>query len=253
VPEPSASRPDYRRRIYDRYVSDYIAHTYRVDEAAFAGYARTWRWRLKGILPESPQSRIADVGCGNGAFLHFLKGAGYENLVGVDTSEEQLAIARTFGLPVVHGDAFEFLRAHPGEFEFISAFDLIEHFDKNEVLEFLDLVHQALAPGGRLLLQTPNAHSVFGARLRYADFTHEVGLTPLSITTALRVTGFGDVRILPSGPVPHGVVSGLRFVAWSGIVAGLKLLQLIETGSAGEGVFTQVMLATAVRVEAASP
>jgi SAM-dependent methyltransferase len=243
-----STQTDYRRRIYDRYVSEYVAHNYRIGPAAMAEHARVFRWRLGGLLPERRDSRILDIGCGNGAFLHFLRGAGYTNLLGVDVSEEQLAVAAGMGLPVRHGDAFEFLRAaEPGSYDLISAFDLIEHFRKEEILEFMDLAGAALAPGGRILLQTPNAHSLFGARLRYADFTHEVGLTPLSLTTALRVTGFRDVRVLPAGPVPHGPASAVRYAAWAGIVAGLKLLQLIETGSTGEGVFTQVMIATAVR------
>jgi 2-polyprenyl-3-methyl-5-hydroxy-6-metoxy-1,4-benzoquinol methylase len=241
---------DYRQRIYDRYVSEYVAHTYELGPDTMAEHGRGFRWRLRGMLPEDRKARMVDIGCGSGAFLHYLRSLGYTDLLGVDASEEQLQVARAMQLPVRHGDAFEFLRnAEAGSFDFISAFDLIEHFRKEEVLEFLDLAHGALAPGGRILLQTPNAASLFGARLRYADFTHEVGLTPLSLTTALRVTGFDDVRIRGTGPVPHGIVSGLRYLAWSGIVGGLKLLQRIETGAPGEGVYTQVMIASAVRRE----
>jgi SAM-dependent methyltransferase len=253
VPEHPVRAGDYRQRFYERYVSDYVAHAYRLDPAVYEQQARAFRWRLKGYLPADRGSRIADVGCGRGEFLYCLRQLGYTAAVGVDTSEEQLALARELGLAVERGDAFDFLRAHPRSFDLVTGFDLIEHFRKEEILEFLELAAAALVPGGRIVLQTPNAHSLFGARLRYADFTHEVGLTPLSLTTVLRMSGFEGVSVLPVGPVPHGVISAARYVAWSAISAGLGLLHRIETGSPGDGVFTQVMIATATTRPGAGP
>ena len=46
--------------------------------------------------------------------LHTLKTLGYQNLVGVDCSEEQIEQARKVHPHVVQADALDYLKVHPG-------------------------------------------------------------------------------------------------------------------------------------------
>ena len=64
-----------------------------------------------------------------------------------------------------------FLHARPQRFDLVTGLDIVEHFTKDEVLDFLDACREALRPGGRLVLQTPNGESPFGGAVRYGDFT----------------------------------------------------------------------------------
>jgi len=75
-------------------------------------------------------------------------------------------------------------------------FHVIEHVAKRQAVPFLNAVRKALAPGGVLLLETPNmANPFLGLTFRYADFTHEVGYTETSIHYVLQAAGFHDITV----------------------------------------------------------
>jgi len=57
------------------------------------------------ILKDIPSTAsIIDVGCGNGDMLEIIRSLGYQNIRGIDLSEEMIAIARSKGLDCVVGD-----------------------------------------------------------------------------------------------------------------------------------------------------
>jgi 2-polyprenyl-3-methyl-5-hydroxy-6-metoxy-1,4-benzoquinol methylase len=241
---------DYRSRIYQSYVTRYLAKSttarYTYDEKFYEDWARVTVGRIRQLLPERKDAAICEVGCGHGGLLYGLKRLGYTNMVGVDVSAEQVELARKIWPNVVQGDAIEFLQNHPSSFDLITAFDFLEHFRKVEILLVLDALYAALRPGGRLILATPNAESFLPTNC-WGDFTHEVYFTSNSIKQILQVVGFEDVRILPTEPVPHGVFSAVRWVLWQGIKALIYLYNLVETSRRGSGVFTRNLLATGLR------
>jgi predicted TPR repeat methyltransferase len=89
-----------------------------------------------------------DLGCGAGHLLQALRDAGYGDLRGVDISPEAVAIARSKGFDVTQADLRDYLCGATEAFDLITAFDVIEHFGKDEVLEVLCLVRERLEPGG---------------------------------------------------------------------------------------------------------
>jgi len=93
------------------------------------------------------------------------------------------------------------------------------------------------------LVSTPNAESIFSARIRYSDFTHEIAFTPTSLSMILRLAGFNDIKILSKEPYRHGMKSLIRWMMWKIIHLIIKWYFLIETGSSGSGVYTQTMYA----------
>jgi hypothetical protein len=101
-----------------------------------------------------------------------------------------------------------------------------------------------LKPGGRLLLQLPNGDGLRGMATAAGDLGHEVTYSARSVEQLLRVAGFSDVRCHPAGPVPHGLLSSIRWVLWKGIDSFTRFYDLVETGRAGTGVHTRVMIAT---------
>jgi 2-polyprenyl-3-methyl-5-hydroxy-6-metoxy-1,4-benzoquinol methylase len=200
------------------------------------------------VLPTNRDEPILDLGCGWGGFLAFLRARGYKDLVGVDASFQQVEIAHRLGLFKVEvGDIFTILKQHQNYYSCISAFNLLEHLDKEQVLPFLKAAQAALKPGGLLLLELPNASSLFGSRTRYWDFTHELSFCPTSILQILQVTKFSDVRFRERSPVVHGVKSFVRSLLWKLIRQILSLYLTIEQGSAGHKIFTQDMHVIAVK------
>jgi hypothetical protein len=154
--------------------------------------------------------------------------------------------ARQLGINNVHcEDLLTFLHGHPKAFACITAFDVVEHFPKCEVLELLDAIHQALQSGGTFIMQVPNGASPFHGTIRYADFTHELAFTKESIIQVLSVTGFTDVHIYPTGPVVYGMLSAVRWVIWHMIQLLLMLYLAAETGAMYGHILTANLIATA--------
>lgn len=240
---------DYRTRIYERYATDFQGLSEDFDRSAAFRWGRAYNYYLRNWLPMDRNAAIVDVACGSGKLLYFFKNMQYQNISGVDISSQQVELARQVIPTIDEANVLEWLESHPSSFDLVTGLDIIEHLDKPEVLRFLDACYNALKPGGRLILQTPNAESPWGSMSRYGDFTHEVGLTPALLTRLLKLSGFQIVAAREAGPVPWGysLVSSLRYLIWQSIRVGLKIGNLAETGSAGSGVLTRVFLITGLK------
>jgi 2-polyprenyl-3-methyl-5-hydroxy-6-metoxy-1,4-benzoquinol methylase len=236
----------YRQRIYERYASVFKAGSAEVDDAAIDRWGGAYDAYLAGWLPESRDAAIADLACGPGWLLRWFARRGYRELSGVDVSPEQVALARRHAAGVEAGDLVAFLRARPQRFDLLTGIDIVEHFTKDEVLDFLDACRGALRPGGSLVLQTPNGDSPFAGTVRYGDFTHETCFTPALLTQLLELMGFAEVECRECGPVARGPASLVRAAMWRTIRQMVRLWNLAETGGAGSGVYTRVFVARAV-------
>jgi len=240
---------EYRTRLYTNYGKVFQSAPERFDKQAAARWGRAYEYYLRGWLPESKDARIADLACGYGRLLYFFWERGYRHITGVDISPDQVARAREV-IPDVHQmHVLDFLEAHRGEFDLLTALDLIEHLTKVEVLRFLNGCFAALKPGGRLVLQTPNADSPFGMGMALNDITHEVAFNPNALGRLLAQAGFSQIEAREVGPVPWGysLASSVRFVVWQAIRAGLVVWNLAETGSTGSRVLTRNFLIGAKR------
>lgn len=173
---------DYRDRLYKKYAIEFQNAKPIFDEMAADRWGRAYDHYRRGWLPDRRDAVIVDVGCGAGKLLHFFKKRGYVNLSGVDINPEQVRLAGQVIENVTEANAIEFLKGHKFEFDLITGLDIIEHFNKDEVLHFLDACHKALKRGGRLILQTPNAESPWVSSVRYGDFSHEVCFNSNGIT-----------------------------------------------------------------------
>ncbi len=237
---------DYRQRIFDQYSSlvQNAPDMYAV--RAVVRWGDAYRFYLRGWLPEDKNAAIAEIACGTGRLLHLLHRMGYSDISGIDISPQQVSAARLLvpNAKIEESDAVNWLKDNPGKFDLIVGMDIIEHLFKKDALPFLDACYSALKPGGRLILQTPNAGSLWGLQDRYNDFTHEVAFGYLALSQLLSMSGFGDIQGREVGPIPwgHGVLSTLRNIIWQFIRLGLGIWNLAETGSAGSRIFTRVFL-----------
>lgn len=219
---------DIRDPLYERY---YSAFKQGEPREKF-GFLHIKLWYNEKYLPlirnYSRSSSVLDVGCGQGFMLRYLKSAGFDNLTGVDISEEQVAIAVKNGFNAICADAFQFLKEHKEEFDVIFSIDLVEHFKKEELFELLQLIHYALKPGGTFVLQTPNGDGLMPGYVIYGDLTHFTILSPLSLKHILTVTGFEDVRVKELGPALF--VHFPLFVGWQVVRFFAILIKFFEIG-----------------------
>lgn len=178
---------------YHSYSGRRTVENARTRTAIFGSLHRTLgRW-----LPSDRSTRILDIACGEGALLCFLKALGYQKLDGFDISPENVGICHRLGLSFVRqADALEMLHAPIAErYGTIFALDILEHLPKQGAAALLDNVRQSLAPGGAVIIQTPNMGSLHGLHIRYSDLSHEFSLTERSAATLLMTAGFDARRI----------------------------------------------------------
>lgn len=239
---------DWKTKLYEAYVSTEQAAAGVDVEAGLKStdYPQLLELIRRHIPPER-SIRIADLGCGHGSLIFCLRSLGYRNVEGVDLSPEQVDLARRLGISGIRrGGLDEFLRSGTGAYDVLFLMDVLEHLQKQEVIDMLELACGALKVGGRIVLHVPNAEGLFGMRVRYGDFTHEVCFTPQSIRQVLRACGFRDVEAHEQRPVVHGVRSAVRAALWRILTVRERLLLLAETGHMGH-VLSQNMLVTAKR------
>jgi 2-polyprenyl-3-methyl-5-hydroxy-6-metoxy-1,4-benzoquinol methylase len=163
----------------------------------------------------APGARIADVGCGEGAFALRMADTGY-SVCGLDVvpAAEQAAA----GLEYREVDLFDpaartdFVEEHRGAFDAVVLLEVIEHV--RNPWETLEFCRGLLRPGGVLLLSTPNITSFYsrfrfltGGRLHQFEasdlsYGHINPMSALMVETVLRETGFRLEAKLPGPPVP---------------------------------------------------
>lgn len=178
------------------------------------------------LLPRDKKARILDIGCGRGYFLLALRDLGYTDIHGVELNPNSAELWKRLDLSVACEDAASFLRRNQGGFDCIIATKFLEHFKKDELFELLDLIREALRPGGLLIGQVPNANCFGFGKIRYCDPTHEMAFTPDALWHILNTTGFKEVAFYPEGPVVTGARSLLRWLIWHGLFTPLARLYL---------------------------
>ncbi|MBL8211550.1 MAG: methyltransferase domain-containing protein [Bryobacterales bacterium] len=141
-------------------------------------------------------TEILDIGCGRGEFLQVLKDAG-KLAKGIEASDELVAICRHKGLYAEHADLFDYLRetqAH--SLDGIFAGQVIEHLPPHRLPEFIALAHEALRPGGVIVLETPNPGclAIFATHF-YLDPTHQRPVPAQLAVFYLEEAGFGKIQV----------------------------------------------------------
>ncbi|HWR97931.1 MAG TPA: class I SAM-dependent methyltransferase [Candidatus Methanoperedens sp.] len=149
---------------------------------------------------------VLDAGCGRGEFLELLREAGIP-ATGVDADAEMAARGREKGLQIAVGDLFAHLgRAPDGSLGGIFAAQVIEHLSTAELVAFVRLAHAKLAPGGRLVAETinPTSLATFSGAF-YLDLTHTRPVHPEALRFLLEATGFRQVELEFTAPIPDAM------------------------------------------------
>ena len=183
------SEIDYTRH-YQNWHSDTPQHEEKM--SSFYG---------SNIIPYYPtkkDAKILDIGCGMGFLLLALAKHNYTDLKGIDIDEGQVKSCQAKGLDVqIIKDSIAYLNENKNSFDFISAFDVLEHIAPNDQIEFIKAIKTALKIDGQFICSVPNANSILGNRNRYIDYTHHVTFTEISLDFVLYNGGFEKISILP--------------------------------------------------------
>ena len=133
------------------------------------------RYRLAARL--APGRRVLDAACGEGYGTAMLAAAGAVRAVGVDVDEATIThAAQRYGPEFARANV-EALPFEDGAFDLAVSFETIEHV--GDAAATLRELRRVLAPGGLLVVSTPNKHEyLVENEFHTREFTHEqfVGL-----------------------------------------------------------------------------
>lgn len=137
---------------------------------------------------------VLDFGCGRGEFLGLLKEKGI-GATGVDSSPEMVGICKKKKLMAIESEGLSYLRSlSDGSLDGIFAGQIIEHFNQNDLIDFVMLCEKKLKKGSYLIMETMNPLCVISLMQFYLDPTHKRPIHPEFIKFLLEKNGFEEVR-----------------------------------------------------------
>jgi 2-polyprenyl-3-methyl-5-hydroxy-6-metoxy-1,4-benzoquinol methylase len=186
---------EYRDTIYNNYFTNQVNKQARDYAGMLAEQAYHNSAELLALLPQNKSAKIVDLGCGFGTFVKPAMDAGYTHVSGYDISEEQVAVAHELGMTNVYHSSIDSYFAKGEKVDLIVGLDIIEHFTKNELIDFLLNVKKCLNPGGKAIFRTPNMDAPQTSVYAYGDISHEVFLNKSSALQVTSAVGFEKVEV----------------------------------------------------------
>jgi 2-polyprenyl-3-methyl-5-hydroxy-6-metoxy-1,4-benzoquinol methylase len=192
-----------------------MSETQSDSESLYAGYAGWKDWQGEFAVSDCDAryfasefsefdlagKRVLEIGFGNGAFLAWASAQGAV-VAGTEIDAAMLARAREKGF-AVHPAALDELVATGMHFDFVVAFDVFEHWDKQTLVANLKHIAALLNVNGYLLARFPNGHSPFGRVHQHGDLTHQTALSKSSVEQLAAMTGFDVVSVRNMASVPR--------------------------------------------------
>ena len=153
---------------------------------------------------------VVDVGCGRGEFLALLTSQGI-TARGVDSDPGMVERCRTQGFEVEHADALAYLEGTAdGTVGSVFCAQFIEHLSADALSAFLELTRRKLRPGGLLIAETVNPHSVPALKTFWVDPTHRHPIFPETALALCALAGFTSAYVFAPG---HSAFEKAKFTA----------------------------------------
>jgi len=156
----------------------------------------------KSILPESKDSKILDIGVGEGWFAAICSHLGYKHieLADYDCSAKFLDIQKELNeIQSIH-DVKTDIRSLIAEDKFLNTYDfihmshVIEHIPKYDLIKTMDALNLALCNDGVLFIRCPNMLGPLPMNSLYCTLGHEYGFIPSNLTQLFRGTNFTNIE-----------------------------------------------------------
>lgn len=168
----------------------------------------TLKFRLiDRVCPPRPGARVLDIGCGSGVVANYLARTA-AHVDALDGNRDAIAYAQSHAVGpnmAFHLAQIDAIPFEDGRFDQIYCMELIEHVYAHQVQALLSRIERLLAPGGELLLTTPNyaslwpviewAMDVLRLAPRMKDDQHVSKWTRGRLRAAARGAGFQEVRV----------------------------------------------------------
>src|SRR5919201_1263767 len=189
--------------------ADYDARAY----VSLVPLQRYWQRRRYQVITGLSREfkRILDVGCGSSRIL-----GSNRSIVGLDIQLHKLRYSRRYGNQLVHGSIFE-LPFADGSFDCVICSEVIEHIAPDD--RAFDELRRVLAPGGRLILGTPDYDRWTWRALEWLY----ARLSPVGYADE-HITHYGRDKLIAYLRGRGFALEGVRYVCASEMIFSLRKL-----------------------------
>jgi 2-polyprenyl-3-methyl-5-hydroxy-6-metoxy-1,4-benzoquinol methylase len=127
-----------------------------------------------GFAPSKPL-RVLDIGFGNGAFLGWSRAQGWE-CEGIEVNARLIERGSRSGFTVSGSLGGLKESPHWKPYDLITAFDVLEHIDRETMVAFLSSLHDVCHAQTLILLRFPNGDNPFSLPVQNGDVTHRTAI-----------------------------------------------------------------------------
>ena len=167
-------------------------------EKGYTSFFQFYKSNYLKYVPPEKSSRILVISCGPGYFVHLLVKHGYRNVLGIDSDASKIQYAKDKNLNCRVERAFSHLQRCREEYDLIFCEQELNHLTKKEIIMFLELFWNRLAPGGTLIVHGLNgANPITGSEALAQNFDHYNTFTEYTLRQILDHTGFKEIRVIP--------------------------------------------------------
>ena len=196
-------------------------------DAAFGAYSTTQGSQFQAELEPFENAelagkplRVLDVGFGNGSFLGWARGKGWA-CDGIEVNERLIERARAKGFDAWQ-DVESALQARRA-YDLITAFDVLEHIERTELVSFLSSLRRACHPRTLMLLRFPNGDNPFALPMQNGDVTHRTSIGQAMIRQVAELAGVEVVALRE----PRQPVDGIALKRRAMVAIGLSVRRAI--------------------------
>lgn len=208
-----------------------------------------WRRAVESVRQHGRGSRLLDLGCGSGSFLHCLRDSAW-SLWGIEMSAEAAELARSRNNAVILTDDILEAPFPPDTFDVITCFHVFEHMTSPR--EVLAKVREWLKPGGIFCVHVPNIEAAEERLFRSYWYPlelprHLYHFSPRSLRQLAQASGLQELSVKTAGisfveystrylvddvlrktgiPRPALAKAGDPPIAWRVLRKGLRLTML---------------------------
>ncbi|MCS7053689.1 MAG: class I SAM-dependent methyltransferase [Ignavibacterium sp.] len=220
-----------REILYSKYHSSFKSITSSDDKKNIKNLFEHYDYKIYPLIKGfDKSSNILELGCGPGYLINYLSSKGFNKIKGIDISKEQIQIAKAANYDVMEIDVFEFFKNNNEKYDLIFAFDFLEHFTKDELIELSHIIYENLNDNGIFLARTPNGQGVFAGYVIYGDLTHQTIFNPNSFIQLMSQAGFEKIVCFENGPVAKNLKGLIRKIVWEYFKLNLNIFRLSEIG-----------------------
>lgn len=176
--------------------------------------------KIKNQVP--PNSRILDLGAGEGALSARLSDLGFQ-VISADKDQVNFKCKKSKFF-CINFDLIDeingFVEAHEDYFDAVLGVEVIEHVENQ--WQYISQLMKMLKPGGMVLITTPNTSSwlsrlIFFFTGRFHQFSdddllygHINPISPWELSMILSDSGAKDIQIAPAGTLPAVYLTGFN-------------------------------------------